>query len=50
MEKVSWTDHVKNEVLHRVKVDRNILHAVKRRKADWIGHISCRNCLLNTIL
>ena len=29
MEKVSWTDHVRNEVLHRVKVERNILPTVK---------------------
>ena len=24
----------------------NIVHRVKRRKADWIGHILCGNCLL----
>jgi hypothetical protein len=39
-------DCVRNEeALHGVKEDRNILHAVKRRKADWIGHILRRNCL-----
>jgi hypothetical protein len=27
-------------------VERNILHTVKRWKANWIGHILCRNCLL----
>jgi hypothetical protein len=33
MEKISWIDHVRNEeVLHGVKEERNILHAVKRRK------------------
>jgi hypothetical protein len=26
--------------------ERNILHTVKRRKANWIGHILRRNCLL----
>jgi hypothetical protein len=30
----------------RVKEDRNILQTIKRRKANWIGHILCRNCLL----
>jgi hypothetical protein len=46
MEKISWTDRVRNEeVLHRVK-ERNILHTIKRRKANWIGHILHRNCLL----
>jgi hypothetical protein len=28
-----------DEVLRRVKEDRNILHTTKRRKADWIGHV-----------
>ena len=47
MEKISWTDRVRNEeVLHRVKEERNILHTVKRRKGNWIGHILRRNCLL----
>ena len=35
MEKISWTDRVRNEeVLRRVKKERNILHTVKRRKAN----------------
>jgi len=35
MEKISWTDRVRNEeVLHRVKEDKNILHTVKGRKAE----------------
>jgi hypothetical protein len=47
MGKISWTDHVRNEeVLHRVKEERNIIHTVKRRNANWIGHILRRNCLL----
>ena len=33
---------------HRVKKDRNILHTAKR-KANWIGHILRRNCLLNHV-
>jgi hypothetical protein len=39
----SWTSHVKNDVLHRVKEERNILHIIKQRKANWIGHIMHRN-------
>ena len=47
MEKISWTDHVRNEeVLLRVKEQRNILHEIPRRKVNWIGHILSRNCLL----
>jgi len=40
MEKISWTDHVRNEdVLLRVKKQRNILHEIRKWKANWIGHI-----------
>ena len=51
MEKISWTDSVRNnEVLHRVKEERNIIHIVKRRNANWIGHILRRNCLLKHVI
>jgi hypothetical protein len=47
----SWTDRVRNEeVLHRVKEDRNILHTVKGRKANWIGHILRGKFLLNHVI
>jgi hypothetical protein len=42
---------VKNkDVLHRVKEERNILHTIKRRKANWIVHILHRNSLLKHII
>jgi hypothetical protein len=51
MEKISWTDRKRNEeVLHRVKEERNIVHTIKRRKANWIGHILRRNCLLKHVI
>ena len=51
MEKNSWADHVRNgEVLLRVKEQRNILHDMSKRKANWIGHILCRNCLLQWVI
>ena len=51
MEKISWTDHVRNEeVLLGVKEQRNILHEIRKRKAKWIGHILRRNCLLQGLL
>jgi hypothetical protein len=41
MEKICWTDLVNNKaVLHRVKEERNILHTIRRGKANWIGHIA----------
>jgi hypothetical protein len=51
MEKVSWTDHVGNEeVLLTVKEERNILHEISKRKANWIGHILRRNCVLQQLI
>ena len=48
---ISWTHHVKNEeVLLRVKEQRNILHEIRKRKANWIGHILPRNCLLQRFI
>ena len=51
MKKISWTDHVRNEeVLLRVKEQRNILHKIRKRKANWIGQNLRRNCLLQRII
>ena len=51
MEKISWTDHVRNEeVLLQVNEQRNILHEIRKRKAIWIGHILRRNCLLKQVI
>jgi len=37
---ISWTDRVRNEdVLHRVKGERNNLRPIKQRKAYWICQI-----------
>ena len=33
----------------RVNEQRNILHEIRKRKANWIGHILRRNCLLKQI-
>ena len=51
MEKISWTDRVRNEdVLFRVKEQRNILHEIRKLKAEWIGHILHRNYLLQRVI
>jgi hypothetical protein len=51
MEKISWTDHVRNEeALLRVNEQRNILHEIRKQKTNWIGHISRRNCLLKQVI
>ena len=38
------------EVLLRVKEQRNILHEIRKGKANWIGHILRRNCLLQRFI
>ena len=48
MGKIGWRIRV-NEVLHRVKKDRNILNIIKRRNTNRIGHILKSYCLLNNV-
>jgi hypothetical protein len=33
----------------RVKEQRNILHEIRKRKANWIVHILRRNCILQRV-
>ena len=48
MEKISWTDHVSDGVLHRVKEHRNITN--RRKKANLNGHILHRNYPLKHVI
>jgi hypothetical protein len=51
VEKISCNDLVRNEeVLLRVKEQRNILREIRKRKANWIGHILRRNCFLQRVI
>jgi hypothetical protein len=51
MEKINWTDPMSNEeVLLRVHEPRNILLDISKRKANWIGHMLRRNCLLQWVI
>ena len=34
----------------RVNEHRNILHEIRKWKANWIGHILRRNCLLKQVI
>jgi hypothetical protein len=50
MEKISWTNRVRNEdVLHRI-AERNTPQTAQRRKAAWICHILRRYCLLKHVI
>jgi hypothetical protein len=51
MEKISWTDRVINEeVIRKVKEERNILRTIKRKKANWIGQILRRSSFLKHVI
>ena len=42
---------MRNEaVLLRVNEQGNILHEIRKRKANWIGHILRRNCILQQVI
>ena len=48
---ISWVDHMRSEEgLPIVEEKRSILSTVKSRKADWIGYILRRNCLLKHVI
>jgi hypothetical protein len=38
------------EVQQRVTEERNIVHTINRRRANWIGHMLHRNCLPQHII
>ena len=42
--------YIIKEVLLRVNEQRNILHEIRKRKANWIGHILRRNCLIQRVI
>ena len=51
MERVKWTDKIKNAVvLERVGEGRIMLELIKKRKRNWLGHWLRRNCLLKDAL
>jgi hypothetical protein len=47
-EKFFCSDVIKVQLL--LKEQRNILHEISKRKANWIGHILRRNCLLQRVI
>ena len=38
------------DVLLRVNEQRNILHEIRKRKANWTGYILRRNCILKQVI
>ena len=51
MERVKWTDKIKNAVvLERVGEGRIMLELIRKRNRNWLGHWLRRNCLLKDAL
>jgi len=47
---VSIFYYVSNKILLTAKEQRNILHEIRKRKANWIGHILRRNLILERVI
>jgi hypothetical protein len=47
--KISWTGRVRDEVSQRGTEERNILQTIKRKKANFNGHLLGTNCILKHI-
>jgi hypothetical protein len=39
-----------NAAFNKKNILRNILRTIKRRKANWIGHVLRRNCLVKHVI
>src|SRR6218665_3181736 len=50
MEKISWTEHISNEVLKLVEEERSLLTIIRTRQWNWMGHIMTGNSLQREIL
>jgi len=48
-----WTadgNKIFGHILLLLNEQRNILHEIRKRKANWIGHILRSNCLLKQVI
>jgi hypothetical protein len=51
MVKTKWRNKLTNEqVLVRIGEKRTLINNILRRKANWIGHILRKNCLLHDVI
>jgi len=51
MERISWTEHRKNEeVLKKVEEKRSLVDIIRIRQKNWIGHILRGNSLQREII
>src|SRR6218665_1344874 len=50
MEKISWTEHISNEVLKLVEEERSLLTIIRTRQRNWMGHIMTGDSLQSEII
>src|SRR6218665_1888913 len=49
-EKISWTEHITNEVLKLVEEERSLLTITRTRQRNWMRHIMKRYSLQREII
>src|SRR6218665_418426 len=50
MEKISWTEHISNEVLKLLEEERSLLTIIRTRQRNWMGHIMTGDSLQREII
>src|SRR6218665_42447 len=50
MEKISWTEHISNEVLKLVEEEKSLLTIIRTRQRNWMGHIMRGDSLKREII
>src|SRR6218665_930079 len=50
MEKISWTEHISNEVLKLVEEERSLLTIIRTRQRNWMGLIMIGDSLQREII
>src|SRR6218665_2260780 len=49
-EKISWTEHISNEVLKLVEEERSLLTIIRTRQQNWMRHIMRGDLLKREII
>src|SRR6218665_1608523 len=50
MEKISWTEHISNEVLKLAEEERSLLTIIRTRQRNWMRHIMREDSLQRKII
>ena len=50
MEKIKWSEKASEQVTDHIGEKKILINNIIRRKANWVGHILRRNCLLHDVI